>query len=84
MVVRHDKEKLDPQLKYVEAGALILKREALDIMPAGRPVSLEKGLYPALIQQRELAAYITDHRFYDIGTLEQLRTFEGFLWEGQS
>jgi len=83
MIARYDKERLDSQLKYVESGVLILKREVLDIIPAGYPVSLGKGLYPVLIQQKELAAYITDHRFYDIGRPEQLKVFAEFLKRGQ-
>lgn len=83
MVVRHDKEKPDPELNYVEAGVLVLKREALALIPNKYPVSLEAGLYPSLIQQRELAAYITQQRFYDIGTLEQLKIFEEFMVRGQ-
>ncbi len=79
MVIRHDKESSDPGLKYVEAGVLALKREALGLMKEGCSVSLERGLYPGLIQQRGLAAYVTDQRFYDIGTPEQQRIFEEFL-----
>lgn len=79
MVMRHDKESLDPGLKYVEAGVLTLKQEALDFMEEGDSISLEKGLYPSLIEQKELATYITGQRFYDIGTPRQQRIFEGFL-----
>lgn len=79
MITRHDKVKPDSKLSYVEAGVLVLKREALNIIPAGQSISLEEGLYPALIQQRELVAYITDHRFYDIGRPEQLKVFAEFL-----
>ena len=83
MVVRYDKEKPDPGIGYVEAGILVLKRETLDIIPNKYPVSLEAGLYPTLIQQQELAAYITRQRFYDIGTLGQLKIFEEFVTRGQ-
>jgi len=79
MVVRHDKENIDPNLKYVEAGVLVLRQEALALIKEGHLISLEKGLYPTLIQQRELAAYITTQRFYDIGTPEQLKILEEFL-----
>lgn len=83
MVVRYDKERPDPELKYVEAGVLVLKQEVLEIIPGGHPISLADGLYPALIQQRELAAYISRRRFYDIGTLEQLKIFEEFVARGE-
>ena len=79
MVIRHDKENSDSRLKYVEAGILALRQEALDLLEERCSVSLEKGLYPTLTQQRELAAYVTMHRFYDIGTPEQQRIFEQFL-----
>lgn len=79
MVVRYDKERLAPGLKYVEAGVLILSREVLNIIKEGQSVSLEKGLYSTLINQNELAAYITNQRFYDIGSPGQLKIFEEFL-----
>ena len=79
MVIRHDKECHDSDLKYVEAGVLVLRRETLNEIKEGERISLEKGLYPGLIQQRQLAAYISRQRFYDIGTPEQQRIFEEFL-----
>ena len=80
MVIRHDKESPDSSLKYVEAGVIALRREALNLTKEERhPISLEKALYRALIQQRELAAYVTKQRFYDIGTSEQQRILEEFL-----
>lgn len=82
MVIRYDKKKSDAGLKHVEAGALFLKREALSLIEDGCPISLEKGLYPALIQQRELAAYVTGQRFYDIGMQQQIRIIEEHLERG--
>ena len=82
MVISYGKESPDTSLKYVEAGVLSIKRETLDFIEEGCSVSLEKGLYPTLIQQRELAAYVTEQRFYDIGTPEQRRIFEEFLKRG--
>lgn len=82
MVIRYDKESPNSTLKYVEAGVLVLRREVLDLIKERCPISLEKGLYPYLIQQGELAAYVTEQRFYDIGTPEQQRIFEEFLKRG--
>jgi mannose-1-phosphate guanylyltransferase len=79
MVIKHDKEGLSPNLKYIDAGVLVLKREVLDLIPDGCSISLEKGLYSPLMHQRELAAYITEQRFYDMGTPEGLKIFEEFL-----
>jgi len=82
MVKRYDKVNIDSSLKYVEAGVLVFRREVLNIMEEERSISLEKGFYPVLIQQKELAAYVTRQRFYDIGTPEQQRVFEQFLKRG--
>lgn len=82
MIIRHDKERDDSGLKYVDAGVLVLRHKALNFIGEECPISLEKGLYPTLIQQNELKAYITEQRFYDIGNLEQLKTFDEFVKRG--
>jgi len=82
MVIRYDKESPTSSLKYVDAGALVLRQEVLELINEGNSISLEEGLYNTLIQQGELAAYVTQQRFYDIGLLEQKRIFEGFLKGG--
>jgi NDP-sugar pyrophosphorylase family protein len=79
MVVRYDKGSPSPSLKYVESGVLVLQQETLNLIKERVPVSLEKGLYPALIEQREMAAYVTRKRFYDIGTPQQQMVFAEFL-----
>ncbi len=79
MVIKHDKTGVSRGLRYVEAGVLLLRREVLDLVPADTPLSLEKGIYPDLIRQRALGAFVTSQRFYDIGTHEQLKEFEAFI-----
>lgn len=81
-IIRYDKENFDPALRYVDAGVLVLRRKALNLVGEERTISLEKGLYPALIEQKELAAYIAEQRFYDIGNLEQLEAFDEFAKRG--
>jgi NDP-sugar pyrophosphorylase family protein len=75
MVIEFNKGSSSPVLKYVEAGVLSLRRETLNLIKETGSVSLEKGLYPALIEQREIAAYVTRKRFYDIGTPKQQKIF---------
>jgi len=79
MVVRYNKESTLPDLRYVEAGAIVLQKETLDFVVQGTKVSLEEGIYRRLIEQREMAVYITRQRFYDIGTPEQRQFFEDFV-----
>jgi len=65
-----------PDLRYVEAGVLAFRKSILELLPAGRPVSLEKDAFPALIERRRLLAFVTDQRFYDIGTPDRLAVVE--------
>jgi NDP-sugar pyrophosphorylase family protein len=66
-------------LSYVEAGVLAFRKSCLDLIPPQGPVSLEKEIFPLLIAKRQLAAHITQQRFYDIGTAERLKVIEEFL-----
>lgn len=79
MVVKHSKRNSNASLKYVDVGVSVFRREAVDDITGQYPISLEIGLYPSLIEQGELAGYVTGQRFYDIGTPEQLKTFEKYL-----
>lgn len=79
LVVKHDKRGVDHELKYVDAGGLIMKREVLELVKSGETISLEESIYSMLISQREMAAFVTGQRFYDIGTPAQLAEFEAYL-----
>ena len=79
MVVKYNKRNSNASLKYVDAGVSVFRREVVDNIIEGCSISLEEGLYAALIKQRELAGYVINQRFYDIGTPKQLKTFEKYL-----
>ncbi len=52
----------------VNAGTYLLEREVLDLIPAGRPVSIERETFPALIAgARPLYAFTTDDYWMDLG-----------------
>ncbi len=77
-VLNYDK-KNEGRSNYVEAGVHIFKKEVLNFMPENSVFSLEEELLPILIKKGELNAYITDKRFYDIGTFERLNIFKDIL-----
>jgi len=79
VVTKYEKGHSGHDLKYVEAGVLVFQRDVLTYIESGYPVSLEKSIFPTLIEQGELAAYVTEQRFYDIGTPRGLREFKEFL-----
>ena len=73
-------EKNSPrQLDYVEAGVLMLQKEVLEMIPDNAKVSLEEEIFPKLIKKQQLIAFITDQRFYDIGTPERLEKIKEVL-----
>jgi NDP-sugar pyrophosphorylase family protein len=80
LVTRYDKTAVaDAALEYVEAGVSCFRRDVLDLLPGGIPVSFEQCVFPRLIDRRQLAALPTTQRFYDIGTPERLRDIEEYL-----
>jgi NDP-sugar pyrophosphorylase family protein len=73
LVVRYDKEHNDERLRYVESGVLALQKSVVDLISPAKVVSLEMEIFPRLIAERELAAFVTKKRFYDIGTPSRLQ-----------
>lgn len=79
-VLRYDKRAAgDAGLEYIEAGVLALRRSVLDLIPPSGAVSLEEQIFPMLIERRQLWAFPTAQRFYDMGTPERLQALEAYL-----
>ena len=59
---------------YINAGIYIMEPEALDAIPTGRPVSVERETYPKFLQEgRPIYALVRDGFWLDIGRAEQYR-----------
>lgn len=78
MVIKYEKNS-KKILEYVEAGILILNKEIVTLIPKNKNVSLEQEIFPKLIKEKQLMAFITDQRFYDIGTKERLEKIKEVL-----
>jgi histidinol-phosphate phosphatase family protein len=78
LVAAFDPERMTPNLGGVEIGYAILDRSVLGLLPTEDDV-FEHALYPRLVQRHRLAAYLTDHRYYSVGSLERLPVTERFL-----
>jgi NDP-sugar pyrophosphorylase family protein len=79
-VTCYDKHAADgTRLRYVEAGVLAFRKEAIDLVPAAGVVSFEQEVYPQLIARRQLLGFLTTQRFYDMGTPERLKVIERYL-----
>ncbi len=68
------------RLDYVDAGVGLFAKEILSLIPEGE-VSFEEEVYPKLIAEKELAAYPTSQRFFDIGTPQRLENFKNYYYD---
>lgn len=78
-VVRYNKRQTATDLNYVEAGALCFRKKTFLGLPPSQTVSLEEQIYPRLIEEHRMRAFITRQRFFDIGTQERLNEFASVL-----
>ncbi len=77
-VILYDKSRKEKNLSGVDIGFFIINKKALELMPDTN-FSFEKEILPKLIKKKQLAGYLTDHRYYSIGKIERLPITEQFL-----
>lgn len=77
-IVQYDKSRSAPNLQGVEIGYALITKAVMQLLPEDN-LSFEEVVYPALIQRRQLLAYVTDHRYYSVGSLQRLPLTEAFL-----
>ena len=78
-VTRYDKKSQGvEEMAWINFGVSALRKKALELIPAETACG-EEEFYGKLIKQRELLAYSTAERFYEIGNPNSLREFEEFI-----
>ena len=77
-IVVYDKTCANPGLQGVEISYALMAKSVLNLVP-DENVLLEESLYPELAKRRQLAGYISDHRYYSVGALHRLPLTEAFL-----
>ena len=78
IVLKYDKSRSSPGLQGVDIGFAIFKKSVVDYLP-DENVSFEATVYPRLVESGRLGAYVTDHRYYSVGSLDRLETTRQFL-----
>lgn len=73
-----DKQQRTENLQGVEISYGIFDRKVIALL-GDQNVSLEEKLFPLLIKDRKLGAFLTDHRYYSVGALHRLPLTETFL-----
>lgn len=71
-ISKYSKKNYTSDMNGVDGGISFFSRDVLNLIPENKKLSLEEEIFPVLIKQRNLKAYFTDIRYYDIGTFERL------------
>jgi D-glycero-D-manno-heptose 1,7-bisphosphate phosphatase len=74
----YDKTRTIPGLKGVDIGYGFFPKSVIAELPDGN-VSFEKETYGRLVKERQLAGYVSRHRYYSVGSHERLPLTEAFL-----
>ncbi|MHA2329132.1 MAG: HAD-IIIA family hydrolase [Candidatus Hodarchaeales archaeon] len=77
-VIKYDRSRTDKNLSGVDIGYFLMDKKVLDLMPSDN-FSLSAIILPMLVEKRQLRGYLTDHRYYSIGSLERIPITEQFL-----
>ena len=56
--------------KLINAGVYVLSPRIFKYIPEGQPVSIERDIFPRLVEERELYGYVHDRLWIDIGKPE--------------
>jgi len=78
VVTNYNKRNMEG-MTHVDAGVLILRKEVVELIPAGKVCSLEEEIFSKLIERNNLMAFPTSKRFYDIGTFNEIEVFRSML-----
>jgi histidinol-phosphate phosphatase family protein len=78
-ITAFDKSGKTPGVQGVEISYAIFKKTVVELLPPHENVPLEETVYPVLAARRQLAAFVTDHRYYSVGSINRLPMTEMFL-----
>ncbi|BBZ22086.1 nucleotidyltransferase family protein [Mycolicibacter hiberniae] len=77
-IVAYDKKSTDPAMKHIDFGLLLLRRQALESVPAGQNTDLADVLF-SLVCRDAVAGFEVCERFYEIGSPAGLRETDARL-----
>jgi len=83
-VALYDKWKTHPDMLYIDNGLSAWSKDILGMIPSGKPFEIER-LFQRLSERGEVAAFETEQRFYEVGSISGLGELKRFLRDsGQS
>jgi len=80
-----EKPKLaDAPSRLINAGVYLMEPEAIDRIPQGRRVIIEREVFPALAREGKLFGYIHSGTWFDIGNITDFKNANFALLENKS
>lgn len=73
-----DRLRTTPGLEGIEISYAIITDRALELLPK-EDTLFEEAIYTPLAAQHRLAAFVSEHRYYSVGSLERLPLTEKFM-----
>jgi NDP-sugar pyrophosphorylase family protein len=77
-LLRYDKHAQDADMTYIDYGAALLRRQALERIQPGKPHDLA-DLYRELVAEGQMIGYQVTQRFYEIGSHAGLAETQAYL-----
>ncbi len=78
LVKKFSKREKTKDMVYIEYGANIFRKEALNMIPESQYYSLD-DLFPRLVEMDELLAFEVKERFYEVGSPQGLNEFKQYI-----
>lgn len=78
LVKAYDKSRQTPGLNGADIGFFILNKKVLNLFPEEN-FSFEKAVLPRLISDKQLAGFLTYHKYYGLSNLERIPVIEEFF-----
>jgi NDP-sugar pyrophosphorylase family protein len=77
-IKEYNRKTQSPDMIYIDSGLNIFKKEVLNLIPSNTKIMLD-DIFEKLIEQKQLMAYETFQRFYEIGSFNGLKEFERLI-----
>lgn len=78
LVEAYDKKRKKKNLNGVDIGFFILNKKVLDLIPSNN-CSFEEIVFPKLIDNKQLAGFLTHHKYYGLSSLGRVPGIEEFF-----
>jgi len=70
-VILYDKKRQMDNLQAVDIGYAFVKKKALEML-SNENTNFEASIYPSAVEAGSMSAYVTEHRYYSIGSWERI------------